>query len=699
MGIGRVFSRKSVPSRDLQKAPYNGLVIASAVLLFAELLIIRWTGAELWSLAFFKNLVLIAAFLGSGLGIAIGSRKPGLVWLAPSLLVVEAFGVAWLSKSGILENLQFGGEGDFFWQVKSAATVFQSVTFLLFFVGIFLIGFLHFVAFGIIVGRELEGKAALPAYGWNLVGSLIGVVGFAAVSIGETGPGTWLLILAVPLGLVVTQGPLRVFAVALTAVAALIVVLSSEPATWSPYSRITVDRSEVEGSDGGEDYSLNVNRAYHMTMVDLSQAASLDGWYGRATLHYDLPYDFVTPEKVLVLGAGGGNDVAAALRNGARQVDAVEIDPVIVRFGRKLHPEQPYGDPRVKVHVDDARSFLQRDNTRYDLVTLGLLDSHTLLAGLPGVRLDNFVYTVEALRAARDRLSPTGVLSLSFAAIGDRPWLGRKLYRLMEEAFGEAPLVYPIGYDFSITYIAGPGLKTEQAKSAALQLEWRSADMQSWDPAEVSVPTDDWPQLYLRVRGIPGPQLLLVGLLVLLSLGLTRVMAPFTGRPDVHFALLGAGFLLVETKGIADLGLLFGGTWWTVTSVIAAVLLMALLSVLYVAKVSPKTVMPYYAFLFAALALTWAVRPGDLLSLPLLAAQCSGALLVAVPVFFSGIIFTISLARARNVPRALGSNLLGAVLGGFLEYASMIWGMRSLSLLAIGLYLLSALALGRSRRE
>ncbi|MBW2278980.1 MAG: hypothetical protein JRF63_15920, partial [Deltaproteobacteria bacterium] len=247
---------------------------------------------------------------------------------------------------------------------------------------------------------------------------------------------------ALPLGFTVARGRWGALATAVTAMASLLVAVLSEPATWSPYSRITVEEWVEQGETEMKGYELSVNRAYHMTIVDLHNPPTTDGWYQRAALHYNLPYRFSTPQRVLVLGSGGGNDVAAAVRHGALQIAAVEIDPVIVRAGRNLHPERPYHVPQVSIHVDDARSFLERSDQFYDLIALGLLDSHTLLAGLPGVRLDNYVYTVEAMHAARRRLSPNGILCLSFAALGDRPWLADKLYRMIEIAFDEPPLAY-----------------------------------------------------------------------------------------------------------------------------------------------------------------------------------------------------------------------------------------------------------------
>src|SRR5258706_5313062 len=69
---------------------------------------------------------------------------------------------------------------------------------------------------------------------------------------------------------------------------------------------------------------------------------------------------------VLVIGAGSGNDVDAALRQGAAHVDAVEIDPAIYDIGRNNHPDRPYSNPRVTVHIADGRSFLQHTDRQYE---------------------------------------------------------------------------------------------------------------------------------------------------------------------------------------------------------------------------------------------------------------------------------------------------------------------------------------------
>ena len=102
--------------------------------------------------------------------------------------------------------------------------------------------------------------------------------------------------------------------------------------------------------------------------------------------------------------------MAAALRHGAEHVDAVEIDPAIYRMGVQYHPEHPYSSPRVTVHIDDARAFFNKNRKKYDLIVFGYLDAQTLLSGFSSIRLDNYVYTVESFRDARNQLIAGGSL-------------------------------------------------------------------------------------------------------------------------------------------------------------------------------------------------------------------------------------------------------------------------------------------------
>ncbi len=99
-------------------------------------------------------------------------------------------------------------------------------------------------------------------------------------------------------------------------------------------------------------------------------------------------------EQVMVIGAGSGNDVAAVLRQGATHVDAVELlDPVINLEGRLHHPDQPYANPKVAIHLDDGRSFVRQTRQTYDLISYAVVDSLALHSSYSSIRLESFLFT------------------------------------------------------------------------------------------------------------------------------------------------------------------------------------------------------------------------------------------------------------------------------------------------------------------
>src|SRR5205823_4305000 len=156
----------------------------------------------------------------------------------------------------------------------------------------------------------------------------------------------------------------------------------------------------------GQSLKVDVNNTPHQTAFPIER------------MHRDAPFYFYpyatvpAPDNVLIIGAGTGNDVAAALAQGARHVDAVEIDPVLQRLGRDHHPARPYQDPRVSVHIDDGRAFLERTDRRYNLILLALPDSATIVTGQSALRLENYLFTTQALGRARSLLDPGGTFAM-----------------------------------------------------------------------------------------------------------------------------------------------------------------------------------------------------------------------------------------------------------------------------------------------
>jgi hypothetical protein len=302
------------------------------------------------------------------------------------------------------------------------------------------------------------------------------------------------------------------------------------------------------------------------------------------------------------------------------------------------------------------------------------------------VRLDSYVYTLEGLREARARLASGGVLSLSFAAIS--PQLGRKLYLMMQQAFdGHPPVSIEVGNGSAIVFAQSKegDLRLDPALLASTGFEERSAFFAN--PAlQADISTDDWPFFYMPQRVYPLSYLWAVGLVLALS---WLLYSGFIGarprRDGLPFFFLGGGFMLVETKGITELGLAFGNTWQVIGIVIGAILVMAWLGN-WIVQRRPirRPWVPWLLLLISVGVGLVFVRTGGVESTA--AGRWTAVLLLTCPLFFSGLVFSTLLSRAAEASSALGMNLLGAMAGGVLEYNSMYFGFQSLYWLAAALY-------------
>ena len=129
-----------------------------------------------------------------------------------------------------------------------------------------------------------------------------------------------------------------------------------------------------------------------------------------------LPYALVESPDVLVLGAGGGSDVLLALSQGARHVDAVELDQQMVELVRDTFADFAggvYSDPRVMTHIREARGFVAQTDRQYDLVHIGLLDSFGASgAGVQSLN-ESYIYTVEALTRYIEQTKPGGIVAIT----------------------------------------------------------------------------------------------------------------------------------------------------------------------------------------------------------------------------------------------------------------------------------------------
>ena len=386
---------------------------ATFSILALELAVIRWMSNQVRLFAYLNNVLLIGCFLGMGLGVMVGRRRPGLVHATLPVLAVLAAVLAGASGLG-LTHLGFPDGVVSMWSAPARSFLGS----LLVIMGLFMLPVAVFACAGSVVGDIFGRLEALRAYSWDLAGSVAGIAAFTVLSAASSAPPAWLALAALPLLWFSRRVLSLVSYLAVVALAAF----SVQDARFSPYYRIDVE--PAEGAPG-RPLRLSVNRDFHQYIHDLSNARLESRTLSsrerpqleQAQAAYALPFRLTESRaRALVLGAGTGNDVAAALREGFAEVVSVDIDPVILRLGAELHPERPYQNPGVTAVVDDARAYLEQNrDARFDVVAFGLLDSHAMFSTMSSLRLDNYVYTAESLRSAWRLVAPGGLLSVSFA--------------------------------------------------------------------------------------------------------------------------------------------------------------------------------------------------------------------------------------------------------------------------------------------
>src|SRR5438552_1909510 len=672
-------SRFTISRLSRLQSPEARLFLTSAIVLFAELVFIRWVPANVVYVTFFSNLVLMASFLGIGVGILLGRRfePPRLPFWAPLLVITTLFILA------VKIDFRPVLAGSVLAQL-AASDVAAPNYFVLPIIFVLVAGLM--AALAMPLGPLLRAMSPLRAYAIDIAGSIAGIAAFALCSALSLPPPVWFATLGVALA---ARGGLRPsgggsllgFASVATVVAATIVLQAVVGDIWSPYYRIT-----MFFPDNGAPF-LAVNGIPHQNFYPLNSP--------QREAFYDQVYRWFpnrTFARVLVIGAGNGTDVDGALARGATSVDAVEIDPRILDLRERLAPDRPYADPRVREIVDDGRAELRRSTRPYDLIIFALTDSLTLASRSGNLRLESFLYTEEAFANARARLAPDGVVVIYNYYY--RPFLVEKLARMLQDVFGTATVVRTYGgseSNFGAAFAAGPGIHAGPLADRADP---------TVDVADAVRPaTDDWPFLYLETPSIDGLYLAVLAGIVSISLAAVLLAGRIAGtglsRVSPHFFVLGAAFLLLETKNLATFSLLFGTTWLVNALVIAAILASVFAAIALSARVRIRGPLPYVLLGLSLLAV-FVIPPERLLFDPPVLRYVAASVLAFLPVFFANLVFTASFRDARHADLAFASNVLGAVVGGCLEYLALVVGYRELIVLIAALYAL-ALLFGRLR--
>jgi hypothetical protein len=376
----------------------------------------------------------------------------------------------------------------------------------------------------------------------------------------------------------------------------------------------------------------------------------------------------------LVVGAGNGIDVAFALDNDAVSVDAVEIDPRIYELGVELNPEKPYLDPRVQIHIDDGRAYMQRTGKKFDLVLFALPDSLTSVAGQSNLRLESYLFTREAFARARDLLTSDGMFALYNTH--SEQWVVDRMARTMSSVFGSAPCQLGTVARSRVMLAVGPGL--DQACPEGVLNAATS-------PEPVS---DDRPFLYVQNQTIPSFYLIALGAILAISVLAVRLVGGtlIVGR-YLDLFLMGTAFLLLEAKSVSQFALWFGTTWNVNTLVFSGVLLSVLAAINVSRRMRQPSITLLYGLLLLSVAASWAVPASSLLSLPIALRWVVACVITFTPIFVANLVFATRFQSVASPTEAFGVNLLGAILGGVLEYTSLVTGYRTLAVIVGCLYL------------
>lgn len=683
-----------------ERFPAIELFMLSAVSLFCELLVIRWLSSDFRSIAVLKTFPLVACFVGLGVGFAQKTDR----WFRYSAIALTAL-VIFIRLSDLtgMSQLPYPTMTIYQWgKIEHFSPAMWT------FVGFFMVWlalvlsapFIFMCGLGARMAEKFRDLPALTAYCWNIAGAIFGSISFSWLSFLCAPP--WLLL--VPIILVMVwygRSFVRVLIPLAVALAmAVIPVPSDAGSIWSPYFRLAALQVHADGSTERSDKSpvvgvfVKVNQMFQqwffpeMKIVP-DNSAFINKLYLVRKRYYQLPYELIKPESVLVLGCGVGQDVRAAFQSGAKNIDGVEIDPVVLSLGLKYN--DVYSSSRVHLICDDARDYLNHCHKKYDLIVLACLDSLAVTGLGSSVRIDSYVHTEESLKRVLSLLKPNGIFVMSFGAGGSH-WLRDRLFYTLKAASGYDPLYLTDEHELenwpAFIYIAGEPVKNKLLQVAANYDGVRPEQITNTvTPKTLS---DDWPYLYIAPSGIDIPYLLLILEISLLSVFAARnILFRKNSCASWQMFFLGSAFMLLELTNISRLSLLYGATWVTASIVINGVLCMILLANFLVIKYRlqvTKQLPLIFVLLFATLIGNYLLPMDRVVESAIPAARLGTTIIALLPMFLAGLIFASSFALLPDSPAGLAINILGSVFGALLELLSSYTGLKALLLIAFILY-------------
>jgi len=639
------------------------IVLNSFLILFLELALIRFLPTRILYLGFFTNFVLLASFFGIGIGFLLGRIKSSLLYVFPFTLLILVTITHFFTPSVNVETsdvLFFKGSLD------PSLTIIPTYLLLPF---LFCVISIVFATLSQPLAKLfIQSKNPIAAYTFDIIGALIGIVGFYLISYFAIPAFAWFAIFSIffiLLLLSITKKGLFLLVAALVLSFCVLLILDSinKRTIWSPYYKL--DLLQIGSKNNWHLFANNSNHQYFSERKD-------------ASLHNLIFYELTSqeiPQNVLIIGSGTGQDISSALGYEIKQIDAVEIDPQILKIGEELHPEKPYDDSRVNAIIDDGRNFLRNTNKTYDLIIFALTDSLVLSSGKGNIRLESYLFTLESMQEVHKRLRKGG----SFAMYNDyrQQWLIDRLSSMMKSVFQAEPKEIFIGPTARLIVV-----KKTDMSSDAIQ------------PSTI-LPTDNWPFLYLKNKSIPN--LYFIPLLIIFFIATVTtafIIVKTTQKTYVNptrlaqFFFLGAAFSLLEAKSIVQLNLLFGATWVVNALAFGGILLTVLIACLTTYRYKLHYQLLFVVLLFASLLLHF-IPLNALLIDNSFARVILAIPFFYLPIFFANLFFATLFIKSKFPDLDFGSNMIGLLFGAIFEYIALATGYWALMLFIIFFYLLA----------
>lgn len=733
-------SHEMNPEKHLNIKPngnFVGLEIAvwSFIAIFFQLSCQRWFCCDVRPLVFEQTLPLVASLAGLGSGLANKNGHPVIFF--PSALFLVVLSIKLAEMSG-LTNQRSAAEGSFDWHVPSSAEEGTLPLVFVQFAGLIVLLFLNFATsfcIGCRLGALLSKMDALRGYILNAFASLVGV--FFAFCLGTVAPQPAISIslVALPTIYILVCKEFKILTRVLCSAPALLIPFlflfpnqsgdqkptypqnftnhyGATETIWSPYQRLDVNKFFDGNPPSVQEttappptgWVIRLNRIVDQMMFD--PEISVDNLPPDLTKacadsrRLDaMGFLFGTAENVLILGSGLGQGLPSAKENGARTIDLVEIDPVLQSMSRQINRQAAQG-LSVNYVCDDARHFLETTNKKYDLILMSNLYSQASNLLDAKSRLDTFCYTREAFKKAKDRLNHGGKLVIAYPVI--YPWIGERVFRTLEFASGRPPKVFQQSF-YRASKIPTLFVMTESPEQIPITRSPNWSEIKVIPKSNTPVLTDDWP--YLNVLGTMldlHTRLLFAFFMICSFIGARNLIFVESARENLSYFFLATAFTLIELQSVEVFSRFCGSTWLSSSAVVSTAILTVLLANIIVA-IASSFVLSNSKAIYLALTLFLVgnsfLSSNDLVHVFSLRAPAVIAVLQFIPAFLGCLIFSAKLKTDGDSTRALSASTFGAVFAAVVQFSKLFFGIHSLSLIAMALYLAAILTNLTAARE